>query len=139
MSLKSEFFRSLKYPLVILRKDWGTARLNIFCRYGYRRAGDRGQPTAAAAIGLHQVPGTKIGGFFGWLLQREFNQYLTFGAELYYKTADSTDGEDSEGYTIGTIINLTDNHHLLFSVGQDVDGPNYYNVYVAYQYTFGLE
>ncbi len=76
---------------------------------------------------------------FGWLLQRDINQKLTLGAELYYRTSSRADIDESKGYTVGAIINFTDNHHLLLSVGQDIYGPNYYSVYVAYQLTFGPE
>ncbi len=81
--------------------------------------------------------GNKDWWFFGWLLQREISKNLTLGAEIYYKTASVTGGDQSTGYTVGAIINLTDNHHILLSVGQDIDGPNYYSIYVAYQLTFG--
>jgi hypothetical protein len=76
---------------------------------------------------------------FGWLLQREINKKLTLGAEIYYKTSNRTGIDESKGYTVGAIINLTDNHHLLLSGGQDVSGPNYHSFYIAYQFTFGPE
>jgi len=76
---------------------------------------------------------------FGWLLQREINKKLTLGAELYYKTSSKADIDESKGYTVGAIINFTDNHHLLLSAGQDIYGPNYYSFYIAYQLTFGPE
>jgi hypothetical protein len=81
--------------------------------------------------------GNKNWWFFGWALQRDINKTLTLGAEIYYKTASTVDGDESKGYTAGAIINFTKNHHLLLSAGQDIDGPNYYNFYIAYQYTFG--
>jgi hypothetical protein len=77
--------------------------------------------------------------YFGWLLQREINKKLTLGAELYYKTSSKADIDESKGYTVGAIINFTDNHHLLLSAGQDVWGPNYFSFYIAYQFTFGPE
>jgi len=64
---------------------------------------------------------------------------LTLGAEIYYKTSNRTGIDESKGYTVGAIINLTDNHHLLLSGGQDVSGPNYHSFYIAYQFTFGPE
>jgi hypothetical protein len=73
---------------------------------------------------------------FGWVLQREINRILTLGAEIYYKTTSIENGDDSKGYTIGAIINVTDKHHLLISAGQDVSGPNYFSFYLAYQLTF---
>ena len=74
---------------------------------------------------------------FGWLVQREINKTLTLGAEIYYKTASKEDGDASKGYNIGAIVNLTDNHHILISGGQDVFGPSYCFFYFAYQFTFG--
>jgi hypothetical protein len=74
---------------------------------------------------------------FGWQIQREINKTLTMGMEIYYKTASTADSNDSTGYSVGTIINFTENHHLLVSAGQDINGPNYLSAYVAYQWTFG--
>lgn len=75
--------------------------------------------------------------FFGWQLQREITKKLAVGAEVYYSTPSTAGVDESKGYTVGAIINLTDRHHVMFSAGQDVYGPNYYNFYVGYQLTFG--
>jgi hypothetical protein len=32
---------------------------------------------------------------------------------------------------------LTENHHILLSVGRDFDGPNLSTAYLGYQFTFG--
>jgi hypothetical protein len=74
---------------------------------------------------------------FGWLIQRDINKALTLGAELYYKTASASDGSDTAGYTVGAIINITENHHVLLSIGQDINGPDYLTTYIGYQLTFG--
>jgi hypothetical protein len=74
---------------------------------------------------------------FGWQVQREITKMLTLGTELYYKTASTEDGKDTTGYTFGAIINITENHHILLSAGQDINGPNYFSVYIGYQFTFG--
>ncbi len=73
----------------------------------------------------------------GWLIQRDLNKALTLGAEVYYKTASTEDGKDTTGYNFGAIINITENHHILLSAGQDINGPNYFSAYIAYQLTFG--
>jgi hypothetical protein len=80
--------------------------------------------------------GNKNWWFFGWLLQRNLNKMITLGAEIYYKSASTSDLGESKGYTVGTIINFTEHHHLLLSAGQDIYGPNYFNSYIAYQLTF---
>jgi len=76
---------------------------------------------------------------FGWQVQREITKTLTLGTELYYKTASTEDGKDTTGYTFGAIINITENHHILLSAGQDINGPNYLSAYIGYQFTFGSQ
>jgi hypothetical protein len=75
--------------------------------------------------------------FFGWQLQRQISIMLTLGAELFAQTKDADDGKSRTGFNVGTIMNLTDDHHLLFSVGSDIKGDNRFSAYLAYQYTFG--
>ncbi len=81
--------------------------------------------------------GNKDYWFFGWQVQREMSQMLTLGAELFRQTKTTADGTSQNGFTIGAIVNLTDDHHLLFSAGRSFNGDNRFSAYVAYQYTFG--
>lgn len=81
--------------------------------------------------------GNKDWWFFGWEVQREISKALTLGGELIYKTADTDGGDNSFGFNVGAIINLMENHHILFSAGSDFSGPTRFQGYIAYQYTFG--
>src|SRR5512136_1459694 len=73
----------------------------------------------------------------GWLGQREITKALTLGAEIFYFGKDTDDGRDRTGYNIGGIINLTEEHHILFSAGSDFAGDNRFSAYLGYQWTFG--
>jgi len=75
--------------------------------------------------------------FAGWLLEREITSWLTLGGEFFFTTADTVDGSDSTGFNLGAIINLTEEHHLLFSAGSDLHGDTDLTVYAGYQLTFG--
>jgi len=77
--------------------------------------------------------------YFGWLLQREINKYFTLGAEIFYQTPRQTDDEHHFGFNVGSIINITENHHILLSAGTDMVGPTSFYSYIAYQLTFGPE
>jgi hypothetical protein len=81
--------------------------------------------------------GNKNWWFWGWQVQREISKSLSLGAELIYRTADVDDGDNSFGYNVGAAINITENHHILFSAGSDISGPNRFSCYLAYQLTFG--
>jgi len=75
--------------------------------------------------------------FVGWELQRDINKYLTLGSEFFYQAPRETDDERHFGFNIGSIINITENHHILLSAGTDIIGPTDFYSYFAYQFTFG--
>ncbi len=81
--------------------------------------------------------GNKDYWFFGWQVQREISKTLTVGAELFSQTKTTEEGTSRTGFNIGAIVNLTDDHHLLFSAGRDFKGDSRFTGFVAYQYTFG--
>jgi hypothetical protein len=65
------------------------------------------------------------------------SEVVTLGVELFGNTKIVDDGKTRSGFTVGAIVNVTDDHHLLFSVGSDIHGDNRVSAYAAYQYTFG--
>jgi hypothetical protein len=81
--------------------------------------------------------GNKDYWFFGLQVQREISKMLTLGTELFGQTKTTDDGTTRTGFTLGAIVNLTEDHHLLFSSGRDIQGDNRFSAYLAYQYTFG--
>ena len=75
--------------------------------------------------------------YVGWLLQRQVTSKLTLGAEVFHQTSKQV-GEDSDTrLNAGAIFDLNDTYHLLFSAGHTVQGPSGYQLYVAFQMTFG--
>jgi hypothetical protein len=75
--------------------------------------------------------------FFGWQVQREFSKAITLGAELFCATPPARGEGGQTGFNVGTIVNFTNGHHLLFSVGRDIHGQNRFSSYIAYQLTLG--
>lgn len=82
-------------------------------------------------------PDNKNYWFAGWVLQREITKAITVGAELFHATKSKQDSSDRTGFNVGAIINLSEDHHILFSVGRDFHGDNLFTFYTAYQLTFG--
>ncbi|HXX35905.1 MAG TPA: transporter [Thermodesulfobacteriota bacterium] len=75
--------------------------------------------------------------FFGWQVQRDLSKIITLGAEVFYNTPTANGEGGRTGFNVGTIINFTDEHHLLFSAGRDIHGQNRFSTYISYQLTFG--
>src|SRR6185437_9531951 len=102
------------------QKSWGTWTL-----YG------------GAGYGINSFSGHGNWEFGGAVLQDQVLTNVLVGIEVYHQTLAQTDfPNEGTGFNIGTVIDLTENHHLLFSVGRSIDGPTSFQCYVAYQFTF---
>jgi hypothetical protein len=73
--------------------------------------------------------------FTGWEVQYDFSGVVTLGGEFYYQTADAEDAESIGGFNLGGFINLNEYHHILFSFGSSVSGPEAITGYIGYQLT----
>ncbi len=86
---------------------------------------------------LNSGSGNKDYWFFGWEAQRELSKAITVGAEIFYNTPPANGAGGQTGFNVGTIVNFTDEHHLLWSAGRDIHGQNRFSTYIAYQLTLG--
>jgi hypothetical protein len=75
--------------------------------------------------------------FFGWELQRDFSSAFTLGVEVFHSTARGATEGARTGYKLGMIVNFSEEHHLLASVGRDLGDGDVVSIYLAYQWTFG--
>jgi hypothetical protein len=130
------------FPLVHLpsgdsNRDLGSGHVQAFLPMWLQKSW--GPWTTYGGGGYWINPGTDNKNYWqlGWLLQRDITKVLTLGAEIFYFGKQTTDGRDETGYNIGGIINLTEEHHVLFSAGSDFAGDNNFASYLGYQYTFG--
>jgi len=67
------------------------------------------------------------------------SEMLTIGAEVFNTSPTAKGESDRTGFNIGTIINFSEEHHLLFSAGRDFHGPNNLTAYLAFQWILGPE
>jgi len=74
-------------------------------------------------------------GFVGGVLQKQITKNVLLGAEVYHETA-TEDEPANTAFNIGTVIDLSESHHLMFSAGRSIVGPVNFQCYIAYQFTF---
>src|SRR5262249_42763697 len=60
----------------------------------------------------------------GWEVERDLNDTFTIGAEIFHETKESADVIGHTGINLGAYFNIDESHHLLFSAGRDLEGPN---------------
>ena len=85
---------------------------------------------------LNPGEGNKNYWFTGWVLQRQITEKLALGGEIFHATPSEENGDSRTGVNFGGTYDFTENYHLLFSVGQDIKGPNLLIGYLAIQITF---
>jgi len=73
--------------------------------------------------------------YLGWLIQVKLADHFALGGELFYTTPDRVDSERNIRFNIGTVLDLSDHHHLLFSAGRSIAGDSLFQGYFAYQLT----
>lgn len=89
--------------------------------------------------GYHINPGAgnRDWEFVGVVLQRQVLENVLIGGEIYHHTPMETGGQADTAFNLGTVIDFGEHHHLLFSAGRSIDGPTEFQMYIAYQLTFG--
>jgi hypothetical protein len=135
-------FMAGTFPLVELPtgdsdKGLGAGHTLYFVPLWLQKSWGPWQSSGGGGFWRNPGEGNKDYWFFGWQVQREMSKMLTLGAELFSQTGRTEEGKTQTGFTLGAVVNLTDDHHLLFSSGCDIHGENRFSAYCAYQYTFG--
>jgi hypothetical protein len=89
--------------------------------------------------GINSGTGNRDWGFGGMVVQWQVAHDAALGVEVNHRTKMETDGRADTAFNVGTIVDFTEHQHLLLSAGRSIDGPTNFQLYVAYQFTFGPE
>ncbi|HEU5396375.1 MAG TPA: hypothetical protein VFV81_04355 [Verrucomicrobiae bacterium] len=89
--------------------------------------------------GINPGPGNQDWGFVGMVAQYQIRKNFLLGGEIYHRTQTVTGGPDETAFNIGTVIDFSEHQHFMMSAGRSIDGPTDFQVYVAWQFTFGPE
>jgi hypothetical protein len=73
----------------------------------------------------------------GWQVQRTLSESVTIGIEAYHQSA--ADGEETGSTLInaGAVLDLSAAHHILVSLGRDVEAAHTSVFYLGFQWAFG--
>ena len=93
--------------------------------------------TTYGGIGYWVNPGieNKNSIFSGWELQYDFSQVITLGGELYFQSADITEGKSVTAFNIGGSINASQKMHFIISIGHSLSNENFFSSYVGLLWT----
>jgi hypothetical protein len=130
-------FPILELPTGNQNKALGNGDPQLFLPIWFQKAWGPWQSYGGGGYWLNGGSRNKNYWYAGWQIQREIAKWLTLGAEIFYTTPPTVGGEHQVGYNIGGFLNFTENHHIIFSAGSDIHGPNVSRYYIAYLLTWG--
>ena len=130
-------FPLLELPTGDSKRGLGESRIRVFLPFWLQKSWGPWKTYGGAGYWLHPGPGNENYWFLGWLLQCEIFKGLTVGAEVFHETISGKGGTAHTGFNVGTIVDLSEDHHFLFSAGRDFHGDDLLSFYVAYLSTFG--
>ncbi len=132
-------FPLVEFPTGDSSRGLGEGRIKIFFPVWIQKSWGPWTTYGGGGYWYHPGEGNKNYWFTGWILQREISKTLTLGAELFNTSPKTKDESDETGFNVGGFLNLSEEHHILFSAGRDLKGPSTFFAYLAFQWTFGPE
>ena len=130
-------FPLLELPSGSAREGLGNGHMQAFLPVWIQKTWGTWTAYGGGGYGINSFSGKRNWGFFGAVLQKQVTSNIALGVEVFHQTVYQTDFPNvGTGFNVGAVIDLSEQHHLLFSVGRSIDGPINFQFYVAYQFTF---
>jgi len=82
----------------------------------------------------HHAPDRRNFWYGGSVLERELNERLTLGAELFGNTPQERGGRAEIAFNVGGAWKLNEHINLLYAAGRDIVGDARVMVYVGLQF-----
>jgi hypothetical protein len=86
---------------------------------------------------INHAAGQKSYPFAGWLLQKDLNEKLTLGGEIFGRSKDTDDGKSTTLLNFGGFYKFTPDFNLLFSAGHSVSGETHTIAYLGLWWAWG--
>lgn len=130
-------FPLVEAPMGLARENLGNGDWQAFVPIWMQKSWGPWTVYGGAGYGLSTFSGQNNWGFGGVVVQKQVLTNVLIGVEIFHQTAAVGDfPNQGTAFNVGTVIDFTDNHHLLFSAGRSIDGPTGFQCYLAYQFTF---
>jgi hypothetical protein len=129
-------FPLLEAPTGSAKDNLGNGHPQVFLPLWLQKSWGSWTAYGGGGYGINSGVSNQNWGFVGVVLQRQVLTNVLLGAEVYHQTAKQIGGVNDTGFNIGTVVDFSEQHHLLFSAGRSIDGPTEFQFYLAYQFTF---
>lgn len=130
-------FPLLEIPTGNARRGLGNGKLQAFLPIWLQKSFGKWTTCGGGGYGINPGAGNRDWWFLGWQAQRQVLDNLALGAEIYHRSAMREGEESDTDFNLGMVLDMSDRHHLLLSAGRAIAGPTRFQIYFAYQLTFG--
>lgn len=131
-------FPLIEVPTGSLREGLGNGHLEGFVPIWLQKSWGEWTAYGGYGYGINSIHGGPSNWqYAGAVITKELVKGVTLGAEFYHQTHYQFDFPNKgTAFNVGLILDVTEQHHLLFSAGRSIDGPINFQFYAAYQFTF---
>jgi hypothetical protein len=130
-------FPMVDIPTGNQNKGLGNGGTQVFLPIWIQKSFGKWTTYGGAGYRINKTEGNKNSVYVGWLLQNHVRENITVGIELYHITPQTVDGEAENRFNIGTVFDISKNHHILLSAGKSLKCTTAFQGYIGYQLTFG--
>lgn len=128
------------FPLVELptgntKENLGSASTQLYLPLWIQKTIGKWTTYGGGGYWLNPGSGNKNYEFVGWQEQYQFLKSVSVGTEIYYITASQVGDNGDFRFRLGSVIDFSDHHHLLCSVGRSIQGNTNLLWYIGYQFT----
>ena len=130
-------FPLLDVPAGSAANNLGNGHLQLFLPLWLQKSWGSWTAYGGGGYGINSLSGNHNWEYAGGVLQKKVLPNLAIGVEVYHQTTYQTDFPNlGTAFNLGAVLDLSEQHHLLFSAGRSIDGPIRFQCYLAYQFTF---
>ncbi len=133
--LQVGIFPLIEFPTGNTEEHLGNGKPQIYVPLWIQKKIRKWTTYGGGGYWINPGTGNKNYEFIGWQQQYQFSKSVNIGTEIYYITASQAGGSSDLRFRIGSVIDFSDNHHLLLSVGRSIIGDTNLLWYVGYQFT----
>jgi hypothetical protein len=132
-------FPLVELPTGAAARGLGSGRTRVFLPVWVQKSYGPWLTYGGGGYWINPGPLGRNAWYAGWLVQRQVTRQLALGAEVYWQGADRAGGQDSLGFNLGAVWDLSAHHHLLLSIGRalaNARATNRLSLYLGLQTTF---
>jgi Putative MetA-pathway of phenol degradation len=127
------------YPQVLLpvgdhRRDLGEGQAAYLLPFLAQKGWEKWTLYGEAGYWWQTAPERRNFWFAGSVLERELNERLTLGAELFGNTPQERGGRAEIAFNVGGALKLNEHINLLYAAGRDIVGDTHVMVYFGLQF-----